>query len=61
MTQRLLDILLSSLPTLVAYCIKVTIPLTACIFVLSLVLAFFLALIQIQKVPVLKQLARVYV
>lgn len=61
MTQRLLDILLSSFPTLVAYCIKVTIPLTACIFALSLVLAFFLALIQIQKVPVLKQLARVYV
>ena len=61
MTQRLLDILISSFPTLLAYCIKVTIPLTACIFVLSLILALFLALIQIRNIPALKQLARVYV
>ena len=61
MTQRLLDILISSFPTLLAYCIKVTIPLTACIFVLSLILALFLALIQIRNIPALKQLVRVYV
>ena len=61
MTQRLLDILVSSFPRLVLYCVQVTIPLTVCIYILSLVLGFLLALIQIQKIPVLKQLARVYV
>ena len=58
MTQRLLDILVSSFPRLVLYCVQVTIPLTVCIYILSLVLGFLLALIQIQKIPVLKQLAR---
>ena len=61
MTQRLLDILVSSFPRLVLYCVQVTIPLTVCIYILSLVLGFLLALIQIQKIPVLKPLARVYV
>ena len=61
MTQRLLDILVSSFPRLVLYCVQVTIPLTVCIYILSLVLGFLLALIQIQKIPVLKQLARVYI
>ena len=61
MTQRLLDILVSSFPRLVLYCVQVTIPLTVCIYILSLVLGFLLALIQIQKIPVLRQLARVYV
>lgn len=61
MTERLAEILLSSFPRLVAYCLQVTIPLTVCIYALSLVLAFVLALIQVQNLPVLKQLARVYV
>lgn len=51
----------TSFPRLVLYCVQVTIPLTVCIYILSLVLGFLLALIQIQKIPVLKQLARVYV
>lgn len=45
MTQRLLDILVSSFPRLVLYCVQVTIPLTVCIYILSLVLGFLLALI----------------
>lgn len=36
MTQRLLDILVSSFPRLVLYCVQVTIPLTVCIYILSL-------------------------
>lgn len=40
MTQRLLDILVSSFPRLVLYCVQVTIPLTVCIYILSLVLGF---------------------
>ena len=61
MTERLAEILISSLPRLVLYCFKATIPLTVCIYALSLVLAFALALIQVQNVRILKQLARVYV
>ena len=55
------EILISSFPRLVLYCFKATIPLTVCIYALSLVLAFALALIQVQNVRILKQLARVYV
>lgn len=61
MTERLLEILISSFPQLVLYCIKATIPLTICIYALSLVLAFLLALIQVRNIKVLKPLARVYV
>ena len=61
MTERLAEILISSFPRLVLYCFKATIPLTVCIYALSLVLAFALALIQVQNVRILKQLARVYV
>ena len=61
MTERLAEILISSFPRLVLYCFKATIPLTVCIYALSLVLAFTLALIQVQNVRILKQLARVYV
>ena len=61
MSERLWEILASSLPQLISYCVKVTIPLTVCIYVLSFVLAMVLALLQVQRVPVLRQLARVYV
>ena len=61
MTERLVEILVSSFPRLVLYCFKATIPLTVCIYALSLVLAFVLAIIQVQNIKVLKQLARVYV
>ena len=61
MSERLWEILASSLPQLISYCVKVTIPLTVCIYILSFVLAMVLALLQVQRVPVLRQLARVYV
>lgn len=54
MTERLAEILISSFPRLVLYCFKATIPLTVCIYALSLVLAFALALIQVQNVRILK-------
>lgn len=61
MTSRILEILLSSLPKLLLYCVKVTIPLTLCVYVLSLILALVLALIQVLNVRGLKQLVRLYV
>jgi len=61
MSERLLGILVNALPKLLLYCVKVTIPLTVCIYIVSLILALVLALIQVREIPVLKQLTRVYV
>ncbi len=61
MSERLWEILISSLPNLLLYCVKVTIPLTACIYALSLVLAFLLALVQVLNIRVLNRAARIYV
>lgn len=61
MSERLWQILASSFPQLISYCVRVTIPLTVCIYILSFALALVLALLQVQRVPVLRQLARIYV
>lgn len=61
MSERLWEILASSLPNLLLYCVKVTIPLTACIYAFSLVLAFLLALVQVLNIRVLSGAARIYV
>ena len=61
MSERLWEILASSLPNLLLYCVKVTIPLTACIYALSLVLAFLLALVQVLNIRVLSGAALIYV
>ncbi|MCH5170552.1 MAG: amino acid ABC transporter permease [Oscillospiraceae bacterium] len=61
MSERLLGILTDSFPKLLLSCLKVTIPLTVIIFLLSLVLGFLLALVQILNIKGLKQLARVYI
>ena len=61
MSERVWGILVSSLPQLVAYCLRVTIPLTVCIYAVSLLLALLLALVQVQRIPILQHLARVYV
>ena len=41
--------------------LKVTVPLTLCSFALSMVLAVILALVQVENVPVLKQISQFYV
>lgn len=61
MSERLLNILVESFPKLLQSCIKMTIPLTLIVFTLSLVLGFFIALVQILNIKGLKQIARVYV
>ncbi|MCM1271862.1 MAG: amino acid ABC transporter permease [Ruminococcus flavefaciens] len=61
MSERLLDILLSSLPKLLLACLKATIPLTVIIFAVSLVFGFLLALVQIMDIKGLKQFARIYI
>lgn len=61
MSERLWGILVESFPKLVLFCAKRTVPLTVSIFVLSLVLAFVLAMIQVLNIKGLSALTRVYV
>lgn len=61
MSERLLEILLSSFTKILIPCIKVTIPLTIIVFIIGLALAFFIALVQIMNIRILKQLARIYI
>ena len=61
MSQRLWDILISSFPRLLGYGLKVTLPLTALSFALALLISVIVAMIQYAKVPVLRQVCRVYI
>lgn len=61
MSNRLLDILLTSFPKLLVSGLTVTLPLTLISFVLSFVLGLLLALVQVANVKVLKQFASFYI
>ena len=61
MNERLWGILVNSFPRLLLFCVKVTIPLTVSIFLLSLLIAFALAMVQVLNIRGLKQLTRIYV
>lgn len=61
MSERLLNILITSFTKILIPGIKVTIPLTLVSFALSLVIGLILALIQVADIKVLKQIARLYI
>ena len=61
MNERLWKILVDSLPKLLEYGVKVTVPLTALSFALALVISVAVALIQYANVPVLRQICRFYI
>ncbi len=61
MSQRVIDILISSFPRIFGQGILVTIPLTVISFSLALVVAVICAMIQIADVKGLKQLVRFYI
>ncbi len=61
MSDRVIDILLSSFSQIIVPGILVTIPLTLISFALALVIATLTALVQFANIRVLKQLARVYI
>ena len=61
MSERLIQILLSAFPKLLLYCIKVTVPLTIIVFILSLILALCTALVQIYHVKILDKFAKFYI
>lgn len=61
MTKRLIDILTASFTQILMPGLLVTIPLTVISFALSLMLALLVALIEVARVPVFKQICRLYV
>ncbi len=61
MRERVVEILISAFPKLLLYCVKVTIPLTVIVFILSILLALGTALVQIYHVKVLERIARFYI
>ncbi|WP_347567778.1 amino acid ABC transporter permease [Acidaminococcus fermentans] len=61
MSDSLAELLIQSIPGLLIPGLTVTIPLTLVSFGLGLILALFTALVQIARVPVLRQVARFYV
>ena len=58
---RLVNILLESFPKMLLPGLKMTIPLTAISFSIALVIAVIAAMIQVAKIPVLRQLIRFYI
>lgn len=58
---RLLRLLISSFPKILAAGIKITIPLTVIGFSIAMVIAVAVALIQFADIPVAKQLCRFYI
>ncbi len=61
MNERVLQILAQSFTKILIPGIKVTIPLTLASFAVGFVIALFLALVQVAKVPVLSRIARIYI
>ena len=60
-SQRLVSILIESFPKMLLPGLKMTIPLTAISFSIALVIAVIAAMIQVAKIPVLRQLIRFYI
>ena len=61
MSERLIDLLVSSFGKIFLSCLEVTIPLTIISFVLGTLFALLLAIVQIMEIKVLKQIVRIYV
>lgn len=61
MNERVVQIIISAFPKLLLYCVKVTVPLTIIVFILSIILALGTALVQIYHVKVLEKAARFYI
>lgn len=60
-SQRLVSILIESFPKILLPGLKMTIPLTVISFSIALVIAVIAAMIQVARVPILRQLVRLYI
>jgi len=61
MSERVLQILADALPQLLEKFVTMTLPLTALSFTLAMVIGVVTAMVQYARVPVLRQIARVYI
>lgn len=61
MSERIISILIEGFGKIMVASIKVTIPLTIIGFSAAMVIAMFMAMVQYANVPVLKQIARLYI
>ena len=61
MNERVWGILVDSFPTMLLYGVRITIPLTILSFLLALVIAIGVALVQYARVPVAQQICRFYI
>lgn len=61
MSERLINILITSFTKILIPGIKVTVPLTLISFALSLILGLLLAIVQIADIKILKQISKFYV
>ena len=61
MSERIWNILVEGFVKIMLASIKVTIPLTVLGFSFAMIIAMFMALVQYAKVPVLRQLSRLYI
>lgn len=61
MSERLIEILVSSFTKILIPGIKVTIPLTLLSFAVSLVLGLILAIVQVANIKILKQISIIYI
>lgn len=61
MSERVINILLQSFTKILIPCIKITIPLTLIAFVLGVLIALVLAIVQVADIKGLKQVARLYI
>ena len=61
MSNKILELLLQSFPKILLPGLTVTIPLTAISFGCAMIIATFVAMIQYAKIPILKEIARIYI
>ena len=61
MSERTLQVLVDSFGKILSSGLAMTLPMTALSFVFGLIIALLTALVQVGRVPVLRQLARVYI
>lgn len=61
MDERIIGILIEGFQKIMVASIKVTIPLTIIGFALAMVIAMVMALVQYAKIPIFKEIARIYI
>lgn len=61
MSERVLGIVIEAFPKIIIPCLKVTIPLTILSYIFGILLALFLAIVQVANIKGLKQFAKIYI